>query len=296
MESNEGRTFYGDIELDRGKRYFADEAGNIVRVVSDVDTMEIMGFATTAIIEAARTEARTHDRTAIRVRLVEILTCPGVVFSRHRRLRKWDGSNRPPFFLWGKRRAEFDSRTPWWISADRRESYLSMVFLEEHGSVDDLVALLRNKEVSSRTLKRFMRKCKLSEVALVRLRKACAIFAGDDTADEDDPVQDLASAVTHPNEWCRPHVSLMLREAAEQGLTGPLAALYPTEMNDRLLAKLWQQGFVPDGLYKALYGTGTPVRELTIGATVGDDALSVDTGELNAMVQAETAKLAVRAG
>jgi len=279
-------------DLETGVRVFADG-----RVVRDVDALDF-GIATTGEIEAARVEARVTDQTAILVRLAEIFNNIGTITGRHTRLRKRDGKNKPPFFYWGRARREFDGRTPWWISADRRESYLNMVFLEEYGTPENLVALLESKAVSGRILLRFVRKTSLREEIAARLERAYAAFVSGSDQEaiaDDDPVQDLASAVLHPEDWARPRVSLMLRQAADEGLDGTLAALYPAVMDDRLLRMLWERNFVSDNLYEILYRSGMTAAELMARGVSTEGALSVNTGELNGVLEAAS-QLTNRAG
>lgn len=269
-------------DLPRGERHFEDG-----RVVRDVDALDF-GIATTAEIETQRAKAKEMNHTEVLVRLAEILNNIGTIFSRHRRLRKWDGDNKPPFFYWGKAREEFDGRTPWWISANRRESYLSVTFLEEYGTVGNLVALLKSRKVSARIMKRFGHKTPLRVEIASRFDTAIAVFTCSEgiPTDDDDPVQDLPTAVQHPDHWCRPHVSLMLREAAMEGLEGPLAALYPRVMTDRLLHMLWQESFVPDALHDTLYQSGMTAAQLIARGSTDDAALRVNTGELNEVLAA----------
>jgi len=279
-------------DLETGVRVFADG-----RIVRDVDALEF-GIATTADIERLRAKAKKADQAAILVRLAEIINNIGTIISTHKRLRKRDGENRPPFFYLGRTRRDFDPRTPWWISADRRESYLNMVFLEEYGTPENLVALLESKAVSGRILLRFVRKTSLREEIAARLERAYAAFVSGSDQEaiaDDDPVQDLASAVLHPEDWARPRVSLMLRQAADEGLDGTLAALYPAVMDDRLLRMLWERNFVSDNLYEILYRSGMTAAELMARGVSTEGALSVNTGELNGVLEAAS-QLTNRAG
>jgi hypothetical protein len=287
---------FGEAGLKPGERRFTD--GTVVR---DVDALQL-GFVTNDKIEADRTEARTTNNTATLVRLSQILNASGSIMGRHRRLRKWDGKNRPIFFFLRnlirtvreQPRLEADLRTPWWIGADRRDSYLALTYLEEHGSEQLLVALMEAGTVSARTLRRFAsaHERHMRPEASIRIQRAYAMYATGEVglgATEGDPVHDLASAVRNPDDWCRPSVHMLIIEAAAEGPEGALGVLYPDVLDRRTLKMLYDLNLVDKAFHNTLLGI---IEDETDN---GGDACRVDTGELNQLLD-DAAKVTAGAG
>jgi len=287
---------FGAADLRPGDRRFAD--GTVVR---DVDALQI-GFVTNGEIEERRTNAKADNNLATLTRLAEIINAPDCIISRHRRLRKRDGTNRPPFYYlrnlirtFGEQpRLEADLRVHWWISADRRASYLALTYLEEHGTVENLIALMNAGTVAPRTLQRFRRTCgrSLREEVILRIQRAYTMKATGEIglgATDGDPVHDLASAVRNPDEWCRPLVHTLIINAAAEGPGGALGVLFPRVLDRRTLQMMHDLNFVSTSFYNALLGIVEDDKE-------GEDAAcKVDTGELE-QVLTDGARHAARVG
>lgn len=252
------------------------------RVVRDVDALSL-SFGTTDRVEAARTAAREVDRAQVLTRLRHIIRTRGSIISRHKKLTEKAGQNRPPFFYWGRMRREFDGIVPWWVTTARADSFDNLNFLLEHGTVENILRLLKTLEISQREVNTFLRRTPLRQEVIIRFQKAIALFLGD-SVDQGDPVQCLEDAVRLPDHWCRPRVASMIREAAEEGPTGTLAALFPQVMDARLLDMLWKANLVSDELHSALLSLKDPSDTGRILA-IGGAALTVDTGELHAVLE-----------
>jgi hypothetical protein len=246
--------------LQPGERRFTDGTTGL-----DVELLQL-GFVSNGAVEKRRNETLQTNRMAVLIQLAGILNAPGCIISRHRRLKRARGEHRPPFFYLGRARREFDGRTPWWISAKRRQSYLNMLVLEQYGTIENVLELLESETVTKCAFLCFIDRTPLRVEIAFRLDCAYKRFAYG-RVDIDDPVQDLPSAVRNPEHWCRSRVHGMIIEAAAEGPNGSLAALYPKTLDERLLDMMWKANFVSDKFRNDLLGLPlTPPRKHRLGS------------------------------